>query len=400
MARRNTMTAVLFLAALCIGFGLIATAFLGDSGALRAELGLVRRDLTLLPTFLERGAERAANRDLDRGHGFIQMYGLFQRLSGRRIIEDMDESATVTKLDSGALSFAYLSGQAADVGEDIARTTALSRTLEENGIPYLFLLAPQKIAPEGSPLPPGMRDYTNPMADDFLAGLTAAGTDTLDFRAVLAQAGAHESWFFRTDHHWTPEAAFYAWGELTETLERDYGLTAGGAFTNGDHWEKTVLKDLFLGSQGKRVGALYGGSDDFTVYTPQFDTEFTYTCPFYQIDRTGDFNQSLCFPERLETRDWFGGNPYTYYAGGDYPVATIVNHLNPTGPKILLIRDSFACAMTPFLALSCSELVTVDMRYLKEDLLDTILQFSPDMVLTLYTTTTVGSADMFRFQGA
>ena len=150
-----------------------------------------------------------------------------------------------------------------------------------------------------------------------------------------------------------------------------------------------------MGSQGKRVGTLYGGVDDFTVYTPKFDTDLTYTCPFYGIDRTGPFNQSVCFPERIAARDWFDGNPYTYYAGGDYPLARAVNRNNPEGPKILLIRDSFACAMTPFLALGCSELVTVDLRYFSGDLTETILSEKPDLVVTLYTVGTLSNPEMF-----
>ena len=124
-----------------------------------------------------------------------------------------------------------------------------------------------------------------------------------------------------------------------------------------------MLEHFFLGSQGKRVGSLYAGADDITLYTPKFDSELTYSCPAYGFTRIGPFETSVCFPERVARQDWFNGNPYTYYAGGDYPIATITNHKNPDGPRVVLLRDSFACALTPFLALSCSELTTIDLRY-------------------------------------
>ena len=38
------------------------------------------------------------------------------------------------------------------------------------------------------------------------------------------------------------------------------------------------------------------------------------------------------------------------------------NHTNPDGPKILLIRNSFSCVVSPFLALQASELHLVDDR--------------------------------------
>ena len=113
--------------------------------------------------------------------------------------------------------------------------------------------------------------------------------------------------------------------------------------------------------------------------------------------RTGPFNQSVCFPERVEERDWFGGNPYTYYSGGDYSLATMTNHKNPNGPKVVLLRESFSCALAPFLALSCSELTTIDLRSFSGDLTETIRALDPDLVITLYTASTTKLDNMFEF---
>ena len=114
MRRRNTLTALCLLAALLVGFGLMLTAFFGGAGALRSELGLLRRDPSRLGALLEGGAEEAANKDLDRGRQFIQLYGLVQRLTGRRVVEDVSQSANVAKLDGGALNFAYIQAEPAD----------------------------------------------------------------------------------------------------------------------------------------------------------------------------------------------------------------------------------------------------------------------------------------------
>ena len=105
----------------------------------------------------------------------------------------------------------------------------------------------------------------------------------------------------------------------------------------------------------------------------------------------------MCFPERVAARDWFNGNPYTYYSCGDYGLTTITNHKNPEGPRIVLLRESFSCALAPFLALSCSELVTIDLRHFTGDLLDTVAALEPDLVLTLYTASTTTLDNMFDF---
>lgn len=395
MRRRDTITAVGFLGLLAAGLLLLATAFFGGEGRLEHLLksAWAERDLQAV---LE-GAEAAANRDLDRDHLFIQLYGGVQRLTARRVVEDAVNESAVVRLSTGALNFINMEGgpALAEAEANAAGTAAFAQDLEALGIPYRFLLAPGKIQRETELLPTGVAEYSNENADAFLWTLEEQGTAYTDLRPLFEENGAYPDWFFRTDHHWRPEAAFFAWQYLAVLLEEEYGFATDPAFTRADSWERTVLEDFFLGSQGKRVGTLYGGTDDFTLYTPKFATNLTYTCPFYAIHRTGPFQESVCFPERTARRDWFGANPYTYYAGGDYPQASIVNHNYPEGPRVLLLRDSFACALTPFLSLSCAELITIDLRHFRGNLSETIAALEPDLVLTLYSST-VNSA-LFQY---
>ena len=63
-----------------------------------------------------------------------------------------------------------------------------------------------------------------------------------------------------------------------------------------------------------------------------------------------------------------------------------------------MIRDSFGCAITPFLALQCSQLVTIDLRaYCGDDLMAEIEGIDPDLVLMLYNPSTVVTDSMFEF---
>ena len=399
MKRRNTLTAVLFLAFLAVGFWLLASAFI-QGGALREQFGLVRRDLSQLPAFLDGGAETAANEDLDRDHGFIQLFGGFQRLLGRRVVEDVSGSNHVALLDDGALNFVALGAQPADCSGNGEKAAAFQQTLTARGIPSLYVVAPQKLRRNTDLLPIGMHNYGNEAADSLLAALDAADTDYLDLRPFFEATEDYASWFFRTDHHWKPEAGFFTWQILAQELEERLGYATPAELTAPESWDTQVLEDFFLGSQGKRVGTLYAGTDDFTLYIPRFDTDLTYSCPSYPFERTGPFSTSVCFPERVAQRDLFGGNPYTYYSGGDYPLAAVTNHKNPDGPSILLLRESFSCAVAPFLALSCSQQTTVDLRYFQGDLMETVEQLQPDLVLILYNASSSGVESLFRFGGS
>jgi len=400
MKRRYTITAVLFLLMAAGGFFMLATSFFGGEGNLEALLKSFAKDKDVT-TFLA-GAETAVNQDLDRDHLFIQFYGGVQRLTGRRMVEDAVEENTVVKLDTGALNFVKPNSTAEpaeSVEANAAATADFADQLAELDIPYLFVMAPQKIQRGQDLLPVGMEENGNSTADAFLEELDRWDVSSFDLRPLFESNGIYSGWFFNTDHHWKPEAAFFAWQNLAKLLDDRYGFVTSPTLTDPANWSTTVLDDYFLGSQGKRVGSLYAGVDDFTIYTPKFKTELTYSSPDGGFERTGSFNQSVCFPERVAKKDWFNGNPYTYYSGGDYGLATMTNHKNPKGPKIVLLRESFSCALAPFLALSCSELTTIDLRYYQGDLMDTIESLEPDLVITMYAARSTGLKNMFAFNG-
>ena len=61
----------------------------------------------------------------------------------------------------------------------------------------------------------------------------------------------------------------------------------------------------------------------------------------------------------------------------------------------MLLPESFSCAMTPFLALSCSELTTIDLRYFQGDLTETLEEIDPDLVVILYCVSSLSNQDLF-----
>jgi hypothetical protein len=73
-----------------------------------------------------------------------------------------------------------------------------------------------------------------------------------------------------------------------------------------------------------------------------------------------------------------------------------VNKLAPNDKKVLLVRDSFACAFTPFLAQSCAQLDTIDMRAFQGTIAQYIVESKPDIVLFLYNTSALPGAANFR----
>ncbi|MDR1642664.1 MAG: hypothetical protein LBT59_23490 [Clostridiales bacterium] len=60
--------------------------------------------------------------------------------------------------------------------------------------------------------------------------------------------------------------------KLTEKLSVDYGFEYDRALLDPANYTYEVFSDWFLGSQGKRVGPLFTGVDNFTIIHPSFET--------------------------------------------------------------------------------------------------------------------------------
>jgi hypothetical protein len=123
--------------------------------------------------------------------------------------------------------------------------------------------------------------------------------------------------------------------------------------------------------------------------------------PFKDQVREGRFEDTVLYSENLE-RDYYGKNPYATYSGGDFRLQIIRNNLNPEGARILVVRDSYACVVTPFLALNASEVHVCDVRDFdfvgeKLNIADYIQEIHPDYVLVVYGGVTEVGSDKLDF---
>lgn len=352
-------------------------------------------------------AESAVQTALTDQHTLIQLYGAFQAFTDRTVVEDTaDPTYSVVRLDSGTLAFTVDS--ASRPAAQAATLKRLQHALDTRNISLLYLQAPAKMAPGNDVLPYGVADSGNQNADALLRLLEEKDIDCLDFRQTLLDAGGDwPDWFYTTDHHWNQEAAFTAFralcGKLTDydqtsTVSRGTKrrpITIDEKWTQRESYDITTVPSSFLGSQGKRVGSFYAGLDDFDLWTPKYPTLLRYTAT--NPASHGGAEDTVLFPVRLEETDPFKGNLYTYYAGGDYGYTTITNYYNPQGPRILLVRDSYACAITPYLAYSCSELIIIDPRYFHGNFLQQVDWTAPDVVLVMYSPGTLRTDTAFSF---
>jgi len=152
--------------------------------------------------------------------------------------------------------------------------------------------------------------------------------------------------YFRTDHHWTPLGAYYAYEALCETV----GFTP------------TPLEDFETWDQGKLTGSLYG-----KVRWPRKLTVDNLICyvPPGNITFYAHFNDIVVGKEWPLIADKSNGKSDTKYSAflaSDCMMAHVVNEDLPDGPKCLVVKDSFGNCYVPYLSQHYSHVYAIDYR--------------------------------------
>lgn len=335
-------------------------------------------------------------------NGLLDLNSFILRSTGTKVIKKDDTTIVVAEND-------MLSSPTGSVFEDkiakaVESVSQLKSITEKNGADFLYVYAPEKNL--DLILPAGIDNHAVGNHDCFISTLQKNSIPVLDLYARKESQGiTAEEMYFVTDHHWKPESGFWAAKEICKELTNRYGFEYNEEYTDINNYNIKKYEKWFLGSQGKKVGKYFSskGPDDISLITPKFKTSITESQPFKNKKRSGDFAHTVLYMNHIDHKDYYNLNPYAVYSGGDFRLQITVNELAPNDSKVLIVRDSFACAVTPFLALNCKELHTVDVRdsdrYVgeKPDLRDYIEQTDPDYVILLYTGTISSGDSRFDF---
>ncbi|MGZ9587158.1 alginate O-acetyltransferase AlgX-related protein [Paenibacillus marinisediminis] len=343
--------------------------------------------------------EEAINNNFVYRKAFIEVNGLYQRVIDKKVVEDIEPANTVYKTADNQLVFVT---KRQDVAQYVSSMAAFQRYLDTFGIPLLYVLPPSKIYNSEHQLPIGVQDYSEHNADAFLAGLKDRHIDYIDLRKVIRGSGmAMQDAFYNTDHHWTIDTAFYSFGVIVKTLNERYGFQIDPKYSDIRQYNRATYERFFLGSQGRRVGQLYGGVDDFTLITPRFDTEQE----LIQRDSNatkrfeGGFEEAVLVKDYVDPNKPASTNRYAVYHG-DHAELVFHNKRVNSG-KIVLIKDSYALPIYSFLSLCANEVRALDLRLYKQGTVyDYIKEYKPDMVMVLYSGFKEGMFDFDRISSA
>ena len=321
------------------------------------------------------------------GHDlFVQLYGGVQRVVGVDAVADTWSVNSIFRLKNGSVTFLLLAPKPFN-DEELSAIRQLGDAADETGAQKLYVVIPQKACRREEPFAArgvydGSEDIDAYRKDVF----SALGYPVLDLHEAMHDERLdHMQLYYRTDHHWTFRAGLWAAGEIAKTLSLD-----NADLYTEDQYDIESHPRYFLGSEGKRVGTLYSGVDDLDIPIPRFDTAYDLEIAERDIRKTGSFADTMLFREEMKL-DYFHAAPYRVLLKGDHALVTIRNRNLPDGKRVVMIKDSFADCMAPYLAASCRELVLLDMRYFKQSVADYLRDEPADVLLIAQSARTANS---------
>ena len=259
-----------------------------------------------------------------------------------------------------------------------------SRFLKSENISLLYVQTPYKICKYDERFS-GTWDFSNQNADAVLENLKLNNINTFDLRETIhAQNKNHYDLFFKTDHHWKPEAGFWATNEIIKKLNSDYDFKF--ELLKEQDFDCKVYKKVLLGSYGKKITRAKTEPDDFILILPKKEYKIhfeVYDKHDKLADNYGSFEAMLDY-ESIESGDLYGKDPFHGYGYGSSN--NFVENLSADNEyKILLIGDSFTNVIIPFLALKTKHIDRLDLRYFNGSLENFIKKNGPyNVCLVLY----------------
>lgn len=348
--------------------------------------GSKREQLSTLATNLN----NTTSNEVYGKYTYVEAYGYLQKLLGKKEINNFE----VVKANDGTLHYTYFTTGPNKVDTLVKRMEGLKKAASGYGSKVMYVMTPDKYIKGKTEFEKGIPyNYANETADNFLTSLKKNGVDTLDFRELMKEDGKYTpDSFYKTDHHWKVQTAFWAYTKFIDVLEGKYGLQFPDKdmYTNLNNFNQITYKDSYLGSMGRKEGILYSGAEDFTFIYPKFDTNFY----FYlqegtkKIESQGRFEQSIAFTSLLSGKgdiyDSMNDKFFTYMDGNP-GFAQINNYNQPNGPKVLFIKDSLMVPVASFFSLGCSKVYMIDPRYYSGSIEDFISNNKLDYIFVSFS---------------
>ena len=199
--------------------------------------------------------------------------------------------------------------------------------------------------------------------------------------------------YFRTDHHWTPTGAYYAYRELMKAVKKK---PVELSYYGGD---LTRVFGGFLGTfyKSTKSAALAANPDTVTAYIPKGYAMTKYQADGITVDRPDDpdYLPIIRDPSQMDA-----GAKYWYtFIGGDHALGCLhkTGKEPGAGKKIcVLVKESYGNCFAPLLCAHYDEVWVVDYRYLKGSLQGLVERVGATDVFFLNNTSATRNTNLMK----
>ena len=181
--------------------------------------------------------------------------------------------------------------------------------------------------------------------------------------------------YFRTDHHWTALGAYYAYEEFAKIKEvKAISL---------DRFEKKSFGE-FLGSfyTNTNSSTMKKNPDELIAYMPPYKTKLQFTQTDGQVIDWYLVNDVSSYPVSQK---------YSAFTAADNPYTVIENQSREKGKTCVIIKESFANAVIPYMVYNYKKVYVVDYRYYQQGFIQLAQDVGADDVIFINNMSAVRS---------
>lgn len=177
-----------------------------------------------------------------------------------------------------------------------------------------------------------------------------------------------EKIYYRTDHHWTTLGAYYAYQQLALTMQLDT--------SKEPKLTEYAVTSTFNGTLSASSGYETGYEEPIYIYAPQNDDD----APKIVVNYVEEQKKTATLYDRskLDEKD-----KYAVFLSGNHATVDIRTTADTTD-RLLLIKDSYANCLVPFLTPYYREIIIIDPRYYYGNLDEVMEENKITSVLFLY----------------
>lgn len=244
--------------------------------------------------------------------------------------------------------------------KNLAAVNAFADTYPE-GVIFNFMLVPNAVSIQQDRLPSAAYPVSQFETMDSFYNSLSVNVQRVDVRSILSEHTG-EYLYYKTDHHWTSQAAYYAF--------QVYAINVGIEAPGMDSYSRYTVHNDFKGTLANRTGSV-GIYDSIEIIVPN-------DCPDYIVTGFDKKTASIYSEEGLKSHD-----PYTVFFGGNTGLISIETDVS-SNRRLLVIKDSYANSFIQYLIPYYETITIIDPRYYTGSINDVMSSGGINEVLFLY----------------